>query len=133
LDKPVRSIRILHVEDDETVAEMAKEMLETQSWHVETCADGNAALEKISGDTPYDLLLVDYDLPGLNGIELVQRARQLGHRSRTPIIVLSATPVQAAALKAGADAFLQKPQGVSSLVEEISRLLEAHDREHQQH
>lgn len=72
---------------------------------------------------------MDYDLPGVNGLELVQRARQLGHRAHTPIIVLSATPVEAAALKAGADEFLPKPQGVSSLVETINRLLGAREQE----
>ena len=80
----------------------------------------------------YDLLLLDYHLPGVNGLELVQRAPQLDHRSRTPIIVLSATPVEAAALEAGADEFLAKPQGVSSLVETISHLLDAHDQKHQE-
>jgi DNA-binding response OmpR family regulator len=69
------------------------------------------------------LLLIDYDLPGVEGLELVQRARQLPHRSRTPIVMLSGTPVGVAAREAGADMFLQKPQDVTSLVETISRLL----------
>ncbi len=125
----VDAVRILHVEDDEIVAAMAKEMLEDKpGWQVETCADGHAALEKISGDTAYELLLVDYDLPGLNGIELVHHARKLAHRARTPIIMLSATPVAAAAREAGADVFLQKPQGISLLVETINRFVE--QREH---
>lgn len=100
-----------------------KEMLESEGWDVETCSNGNAALEKICGQTRYDVLLLDYDLPGVNGLELVIRAKTLVHRARTPIVVLSATPVRAAAREAGADVFLQKPQDVSSLVETISRLL----------
>jgi len=74
-------------------------------------------------------LLFDYDLPGLNGIELVEKARQMAHRSRTPIVMLSATPVEAAARNAGADVFLQKPRDVSSLVETINRLLEEGEQE----
>ena len=116
-------VTVLHVEDHDVVARMAKEMLETEGWDVETCADGNTALEKICGQTPYDLLLLDYDLPGVNGLELVSRARALVHRARTPIVVLSATPIGLAARKAGADVFLQKPQDVTSLVETINRLL----------
>jgi CheY-like chemotaxis protein len=104
---------------------MAKEMLESEGWEVETCPDGSAALEKICGHTRYDVLLLDYDLPGVNGLELVSRARKLVHRTRTPIVVLSATPVGLAARKAGADVFLQKPQDVGSLVETINRLLGA--------
>lgn len=114
---------VLHVEDHDIVARMPKEMIENEGWEVETCSDGDIALEKICGPTHYDVLLLDYDLPGVNGLELVSRARKLVHRTRTPIIVLSATPVELAARKAGADVFLQKPQDVTSLVETISRLL----------
>jgi CheY-like chemotaxis protein len=122
-------VKILHVEDSEIVAGMAKEMLEAQGWNVETCADGNIALEKISGETDYDLLLVDYDLPGVNGLELVSRARKLAHRSHTPIVVLSATPVEREARQAGADVFLRKPQDVGSIVETIARLVGEHEQE----
>jgi len=122
-------VTVLHVEDHDIVARMAKEMLETEGWEVETCADGNTALEKICGDSRYDLLLLDYDLPGVNGLELVSRARTLVHRARTPIVALSATPIGLAARKAGADVFLQKPQDVTSLVETINRLLCAREQD----
>lgn len=120
---------ILHIEDNELVAGVAKEMLEAQGWQVETCADGNAALEKISGLAEYDLLLVDYDLPGVNGLEIVRSARRLAHHSHTPIIVLSGTALETEAREAGADVFLRKPQDVGSLVETITRLLG--EREHE--
>lgn len=119
----IRAVRILHVEDDETIAAMAKEMLEEQGWRVETCGSGSDALRMISGKTDYDLLLVDYRLPEVNGLELVRRTRQLAHRSQMPIIVLSATPVEAEALEAGADVFLYKPLDINSVVETIDRLL----------
>lgn len=126
-----QSVRILHVEDSEIVAGIAKEMLEHQGWQVETCADGNAALEKITSEGHYDLLLIDYDLPGVNGLELVRRARNLAHRSRTPMVMLSASPVEAAAREAGANVFLQKPRDVGSLIETITRLLEDREQESQ--
>ena len=116
-------IRILHIEDDKTIAAVAKEMFEEQGWQVHTCDDGNAAIEHISGRVHYDFLLFDYDLPGINGLELVRRARKLVHRSRTPIGVLSATPIEAEAKQAGADVFLRKPQDIGSLAERIGRLL----------
>jgi CheY-like chemotaxis protein len=118
------TVRILHVEDDKTVAGIVKEMIEEQGWQVETCSDGNAALEKILGKDEYDVLVVDYDLPGADGLELIHRARELNHRCDTPLVVLTASPVEAAARDAGADVFLQKPQDVSSVVETINRLLE---------
>lgn len=121
--------KILHVEDSEIIAGVVKETLEDQGWQVETCANGEAALEKISSEADYDLLLIDYDLPGVNGLELVRHARNLGHRSHTPIVMLSASLVEAAAREAGADMFLQKPRDIASLIEAITRLLEDHEQE----
>ena len=124
-----RTVRILHVEDDKTVAGIVKEMLEDQGWQVETCTDGNAALGKISSEDELDLLLVDYDLPGANGLEIINRARDMDHRCDTRMVVLSASPVEAAAREAGADVFLRKPQDVTALVETINRLLEEGEQE----
>jgi CheY-like chemotaxis protein len=118
-----RTIRILHVEDDQTVAGMIKDTLENEGWQVEACADGTEALELITNDEHYDLLLLDYDLPGLNGIQLLQEARALAHRQVIPVIVLSGTAVEEAVMQAGADAFLRKPEDISSVVEAIAQLL----------
>jgi CheY-like chemotaxis protein len=118
-----RTIRILHVEDDQTVAGVIKDTLESEGWQVETCADGPQALKRITGDAHYDLLLLEYDLPGLNGIELLQEARALAHRRGILVIVLSGAPVEQAVMRAGSDAFLRKPEGISLVVEAISKLL----------
>jgi CheY-like chemotaxis protein len=118
-----RTIRILHVEDNETVAAMIKETLESEDWQVEACADGAEALERIRSDAQYDLFLLDYELPGLNGIELLQQARALAHRREVPVIVLSGTAVEEEVMRAGANAFLRKPEDISSVVQTISHLL----------
>ena len=122
LDEPP-TINILHVEDDETIAAVARELLEARGWDVESCSDGMSAIEKISSEVHYDFLLIDPDLPDLNGLELVCRARTLAHRSRIAIGVLSANSVEAEAREAGADVFLRKPQHILSLPETITRLL----------
>jgi len=116
-------ISILHVEDNRTVASMVKETLELEGWKVDTCADGTAALKKILSQARYDLLLLDDDLPGVSGIELVRRARGAAHRENTPIIVLSADLGEAEAREAGANEFLHKPEDIRSVVENITRLL----------
>jgi DNA-binding response OmpR family regulator len=123
-----RTVRILHVEDDKAVAGIVKEMLEYQGWQVETVADGNAALKRIDSEPHYDLLIVDYVLPGVNGLELVRRARHQAQYSQTPIVMLSANPVEAEAREAGADIFLYKPLDVNSLVETVKRLLAEGER-----
>jgi CheY-like chemotaxis protein len=125
----IPTLRILLVEDDQLVADAVRKTLEVKGWSVEVCSDGTAALDRMTGDTYYDLLVLDYELSGVNGIELVHHARQLPHRSRTPIVMLSATPVGMAAREAGAEVFLQMPQDVTSLVETISRLLSTGEQE----
>lgn len=118
-----RTIRILHIEDEKTIAAIVREIFEAEGWQVQTCDDGNAAVEHLSGAVHYDFLLFDYDLPGVNGLELVQRARQLAPRSLIPVGVLSAAPVEAEAREAGADVFLRKPQDIGLLAETVNRLL----------
>jgi CheY-like chemotaxis protein len=116
-------ISILHVEDNAFVASMVKEMLELEDWKIESCADGILALEKIVGDTHYDLILLERDLPGVNGLELLQRARSMAHRRQTPIVFLSANAIEREALDAGASAVLHKPEGIGSLADTLAGLL----------
>ena len=117
------TVRILHVEDDLTIAANTKEMLEQQGWQVDSCADANAGLARILSDARYHFVLVDYRLPGLNGLELVKRARTLPHRAQTPIAVISATPIEAEAKEAGANLFLRKPQDIASIANTIKRFI----------
>jgi CheY-like chemotaxis protein len=119
----MRSLAILYVEDYKLLLLYVKEMLEAQGWHVETCRDGTSALGKIESASRYDLLLLDKSLPDMDGLELVRRARSLTHRRRTPIIMLSAGDSARAALRAGADLLLKKPEDVDAIIETIIRLV----------
>jgi two-component system chemotaxis response regulator CheY len=105
------------------VAAVIKDTLELAGWQVETYADGAAALDRISSSAPYDLLIVDYDLPGVNGLAIVRQARQLPHRQHTPIIMLSASAVEMEARRAGVDAFLRKPEDTGQIVTTVTHLL----------
>jgi DNA-binding response OmpR family regulator len=116
-------INILYVEDFPPVKLIVKETLELEGWRVQDCEDGLTALRRIESQEQYDLILLDDDLPGLTGIELAARARALGHRSHTPIIMLSAAERRLDAHDAGVDIFLNKPEGMKSLVETIKQLL----------
>lgn len=119
-----RPVKILHVEDDPHVADAVKETLEGSGWAVETCASGTAAMRVLSGGSSYDLLIFDYELkPGPNGLELLRHARQLPHRRRVPVIMLSGSDVEAEAWRAGVDAFLRKPEDVDRLTATVTRLL----------
>jgi two-component system, chemotaxis family, chemotaxis protein CheY len=117
-------ISILHVEDNDSVARLVKETLESKGWKVETCGDGDLGLQKIASDARYDLIVLDHELPGRNGLELIDRARRMPHRRQTPVVMLSATVDDDAARQAGADAGLRKPEEISALTDTISRLLD---------
>jgi CheY-like chemotaxis protein len=118
-----RTINILCVEDYQAVADAVKETLEELGWTVELCADGTAAMRKIESKARYHLLILDNQLPGKDGLELARRARQLPHRRRTPIIMLSASDIERDALRAGVNAFLRKPQDIKRLSATVTRLL----------
>ncbi|HEX8719146.1 MAG TPA: response regulator [Pyrinomonadaceae bacterium] len=121
--EPERGVQILHAEDDQLVAAMVGEILRSQGWGVTTLDDGLSALREIEGATHYDLILVDKQLPGVDGLELVRRARELPHRQQVPVVMLSAEDSGREARSAGASAFLRKPEDVHALVETVARLL----------
>lgn len=119
----MRSLTILYVEDHKLLLSHVTEMLASQGWLVETCQDGTSALEKLAGAALYDVLIFDNSLPGLSGLELIRHARTLTHRRRTPIILFSASESARAALRAGADVFLRKPEDVSTIIRTIKGLV----------
>ncbi len=118
-----RTVKILCVEDHQVVADALKETLEELGWTVELCADGTEAMRKIESKARYHLFILDNQLPGKDGLDLARRARQLPHRRRTPIIMLSASDVEREALRAGVNAFLRKPEDIGRLTTTVTRLL----------
>jgi len=116
-------VSILHVEDNELVAGALKEVLEMEDWTVETCKEGTAAMRLLESDAHYDVLIFDNQLPDINGVELIRQTRALPHRQHTPIIMLSASDVELAAQRAGADVFLKKPSDMLKISETVARLL----------
>jgi two-component system chemotaxis response regulator CheY len=118
-----RAVNILCVENYQAVADAVKETLAELGWTVELCADGIEAMRKIESKVRYQLLILNDQLPGHDGLELARRARQLPHRRRTPIIMLSASDVEQDALGAGVDSFLRRPRDIGRLSATVMRLL----------
>ncbi|MGI8654577.1 MAG: response regulator [Pyrinomonadaceae bacterium] len=114
---------ILYVEDNLILRHTIKETLELEGWRVDACEDGTTALEKLKSDNHYDLLLLDNDLPGVGGLELIRHSGRLIHRRHMPVVMISAGEVEREARDAGAHEFLRKPDGIYEIVETISRLL----------
>ncbi|MGZ5434558.1 MAG: response regulator [Pyrinomonadaceae bacterium] len=115
-------ISILHVENSKA-AELLDDRLSKEGMHVHPCADGVAAVELLKSDERFNVIIVDNDLPGLSGLELVLRARSLSHRHHTPVILLSGDDCEKEAWRAGVDAFLLKPKGIEQVPSTVARLL----------
>jgi CheY-like chemotaxis protein/tetratricopeptide (TPR) repeat protein len=117
-------VLVLHVEDNKAVSSLVQDTLAGEEMHVDSCLNGMTALETLKGDSPYDVIIVDNDLPGLSGLELVLRVRSMAHRRNTPIIMLSGDDCEKEAWRAGVGAYLRKPEGIDQIASTITRLLE---------
>ena len=123
LDPRTAKFSILHVEDHKPVARLVEELLNAEGIHVDACANGTAALEILKGDTHYDALVVDNNLPGLSGLELVLRVRSMPKRRNLPTIMFSGDDCEKEAWRAGVDAFLRKAEAVDQLPATIERVV----------
>jgi CheY-like chemotaxis protein len=105
-----------------------QDVLEFAGWYVKPCSDEGYAVAYVeSTRRHFDLLLIDHDFRELSGLKLVERARRQPHRKATPIILISLEEIAEEARRAGADAFLRKPNNLIDLVDTIKRLLNARD------
>jgi two-component system response regulator MtrA len=114
--------RVLLVEDDASIREVASMGLRGASLSVETAADGRDALARFRAD-PYDLVVLDVMLPELDGLEV---CREIRRTSRVPILMLSArsdTVDVVVGLELGADDYVTKPFEMAELVARIRALL----------
>ena len=119
----VRRFSILYAEQEPLVADAVRETLEAEGWRVEVCARGDEALRRLKNGGRFDLLILDFLLPGLDGLELARRARALPRAARAPIIMFTDSEVERDARRAGVDAYLRKPRGVYSLARTAALLV----------
>jgi DNA-binding response OmpR family regulator len=114
--------RVLVVEDDPTVLEVASSYLTSAGFIVSTAVDGFEALEAAMTAHP-DLIVLDRMLPGIDGLEVFRRLRE---RVSTPVILLTALGSEddrIAGLEAGADDYLAKPFSPRELVLRVKSVL----------
>lgn len=101
--------KILIVDDDEGLLHFLQRFFEKQGYGVRTCNSGHAALAVMAGEQ-FDLILLDYKMPGLNGLETLKEVRKL--QIKTPVIIMTAygtTDTAIEAMKMGAYDYLLKP------------------------
>jgi two-component system OmpR family response regulator len=118
-----QSVRVLMVEDDDQVAGFVRQGLMQKGFMVDVAGDGLEGLELALLNT-YGVMIMDVLLPGMNGLEVLQRLRDLG--ISTPILILSGMSDvgdRVAGLQMGGDDYLVKPFAFSELLARIESLL----------
>ena len=121
LDKPT----ILIVEDEAPLVTLLRYNLEKQGFQVEDAGDGGEALTRIA-ETPPDLVLLDWMLPSLSGIEVCRQLRRRPPTRHLPVIMLTARAEDQDAVRGldtGADDYITKPFSTEALIARIRALL----------
>jgi two-component system phosphate regulon response regulator PhoB len=116
---------VLIVEDETDLSELMRYNLEAEGFRIVTAESGDEAVERIRDGVP-DLILLDWMLPGLSGIELTRRWRSREETVRTPIIMITARGEEeerVRGLATGADDYVVKPFSMPELVARIQALL----------
>ena len=116
---------ILVVDDEPYIGRIIQLKLESGPYSVELAHDGRSALERLSSEKAFDLVLLDIMMPHLSGLEVLAELRRLPGREQTPVIMLTAKGQdtdRARAAELGATDFLTKPFSPKKLLARIDEL-----------
>lgn len=118
--------KLLLAEDEEVLRMLVVDTLEDEGYEVDEAEDGEEAFEKIK-ETDYDLVMIDYMMPGMTGIEVIEKIRNELNNQELKILMLTAKSQQAdkdRAKEAGANYFLAKPFSPLKLVDLVQEVLD---------
>lgn len=117
--------RVAVVEDEEAISELLRYNLESEGFEVDAIMRGDEAETRLKERVP-DLLILDWMLPGVSGIELCRRLRQRPETERLPIIMLTARGEESErvrGLSTGADDYVVKPFSTPELMARVKAML----------
>ena len=117
--------RILIVDDHPTMREAMRLVLVDEGFTVDEAADGARALDLVASDRP-DLVLLDLNIPGISGPDLLEALKASRVTSGIPVVVVTAEDEEGrrAAMQAGAEDYLPKPFSPRALVQTVEQVLE---------
>jgi signal transduction histidine kinase len=129
----LKGATILHIEDDVEVRNLVRKILSLQGCRVIDASGGIAGAEFAIRERP-DLILLDVNLPDLDGYDVATKIRSHPELRRVPIVALTGSGDRAIALAIGCEGFIEKPFGAQELVAKLDRYLEGdRDRRTGQH
>lgn len=117
--------RILYIEDNPDNRLLVRRVLQVEGYTIFEAVDGHEGLSKAAELQP-DLILMDINLPEIDGYEVTARLKQLPGMSRVPIIAVTANVMKGdreKTLAAGCDGYIQKPIDIDILPNQIERFL----------
>lgn len=119
------AIRVLVIEDDPDVADVIEVVLKNEGYKVSVCHDGEEGLELARVEIP-DVVLLDWVLPNLSGLEICRRMRRIPETQAIPIVMLTARAEEddkIRGLDTGADDYISKPFSNRELVARINAVM----------
>jgi CheY-like chemotaxis protein len=117
--------KILLAEDEDVLRMLVVDSLEDEGHEIHEASDGIEALDYVK-KYEYDLILMDYMMPGMTGLEVIKEIRQMPEKRKVKILMLSAKSQksdQEQVLHEGADYFMAKPFSPLALVNRIEGIL----------
>jgi two-component system, cell cycle response regulator DivK len=121
---------VLIVEDNEKNMKLARDVLQAKGYQTLEAVTGEEGV-KLAGEKRPDLVLMDIQLPGINGIEAFKQIRSNAATKSIPVVALTAsvTPTDRSAITAaGFDAFIGKPINLKEFLETVKRLVEKKEK-----
>lgn len=122
----MRDTQILYIEDNPGNRMLVRRILEAEGYAVVEATDGPSGLEAAARER-FDLILLDINLPEIDGYDLASRMRDMPNLEGVPILAVTANVMQGdkeRTLEAGCDGFIPKPIDVDKLPEQIRAALE---------
>jgi CheY-like chemotaxis protein len=115
--------RILIVDDDKDIHHLLRAAVGAPDRQIDSAFDGLAGLQKVQ-ETPYDLVMTDVNMPGLDGMELLERIRALQPETRVVVMTVAGTPENVVrAIRERAFAYFSKPFTIDVVASMVSRAL----------
>jgi len=120
-----RKIKVLIADDDTAITQLLGEVLRSFGFEVAVANDGKAAIEQVEKEKP-NVVLLDLNMPGLDGFQTCESLRKNSENYNLPIIILTGREEESAivtSLECGADDYLTKPFDQDELFKKIEKVL----------